>query len=167
MSAHVAGPGLRYGIWTGHPDALRLVALADEPAPGAAPYSFRALFHSEWLEINPKGQIAFYDVLTEHPEGVGPFFASLWAANQSGGPELIARTGGTIVIDDMTRTIAELAMSREGLNDFGEYYFVAKFDDGSSALVVTVVPEPGAAPAVAVSTVLLRRRRIAGGLAST
>lgn len=167
----------RSGIWAGAAGALELVALHGAAAPLGAGSPSAQFSQFGPLILNQDGQVAFHALL-EAEDGTSSGW-SYWATDTSGELRLIAREGGVLDLGggDL-RTIAQLpAREREFdrdidfmslstgsgrgqlfFNDAGQLTFRAIFGDGTEAIIVANVPEPGAAAIAGVAGALLLGR---------
>jgi hypothetical protein len=166
------------GLWAGTPGALRLLALAGQPAPvgGTTPARFRSV-QTPWL--NDAGQVGFFAEL-DADNGSFTRRPSLWVADPSGELHLIARVGGSIDLGGgEVRTLQSFQVgyrneTRSGsttdgwpvpLNDAGQFAFFASLGGTDSAILVATVPVPEppliAACAAPLAALLLRPRRAA------
>jgi hypothetical protein len=132
------------GIWLGGADNLKLVARTGDPAPGT-PNGIR---FSDLLRptLNSAGQIAFGATLT----GTGVVSnnnTGIWATDQAGALQLIARTGAQLeVTPGVFSTISDLLFVGDtgnsdgrasGFNNSGQLVFWARFTDGTQGIFVS------------------------------
>jgi hypothetical protein len=141
----------RMGIWSGDGDNLKLIARAQEAAPGTqGVFNFMDL---DSLSINDRGQVAFLGGLQVGVGGVTESDNSgIWAEDAKGVLQLVVRTGSELeVTPNVFRVITGLdllgaaAKIGSGFNDLGQIAFIANFSDGSSGIFVSnrvAVPEP-------------------------
>jgi len=163
------------GIWAGSPGALELVALQGQAA-ALGPGSPGARFSRFGPAIlNDAGQVAFHALLESDDQTFSGW--SYWVTDPSGGLRLVAREGGLLDLGGGNLvTIAKLpdVFDQDGafkslgtesghgwlfFNDAGQLVFRAQLGDGTQAIIVATVPEPGAVTGLAVSALLLLRRR--------
>jgi hypothetical protein len=100
-------------------------------------------------DLNARGQVAFQSV----PEGVDREHGSLWVWNPDGTYHSILNPGDTIEVapGDIRRAAGVMLWT---FNDRGELAFGVRFEDGSTALVVSdqvAIPEPTGAALVIVA----------------
>ena len=117
------------------------------------------------FEINGQGQVAF---LFQTSQGKG-----LWATDPAGNVQKIAMVGDVVDTDGGSlKTIRDVAMmayepagyayhqvSAPSFNDNGLLAYSVTFTDGSDAVYVAMLPEPGVTALVLGAAVLLSRRR--------
>jgi hypothetical protein len=162
-------------ILVGNRDAgLSLVAAAGDHAPGTPDGVVFDFFPGSTVTVNT-GPVAF------NASGDYAFFAGLngpgvtnannvgiWAG-EGASLRLVAREGDVLSVNGVAHTIAGLNLNAgsggedglpTGLDDLGQLAFVAHFTDGTDAVFLASVPEPGTAMMMALSGLgLLRRRR--------
>jgi hypothetical protein len=132
------------GIWTGKPGNLSAAVVTGIHAPGTpdgVTFSGFGGAASE-LALNNAGQIAFF-ASTNGPAGSG---GGIWATEQSGAIQLIARNGELLeVAPGDFRTISRIDKIfyptahnfSTGFNDLGQVAFEARFTDGTSGVFVS------------------------------
>jgi hypothetical protein len=145
--ASVEGPGVTsnntYGVWSEANGGPRLVARQGNVAPGVTDGAAFKFF--EALAMNRQGQAAFYGTLM----GTGVTTTNdngLWAEDANGALRLLVREGGLIQIGPSdTRTVSGLSFignsagqdgRRSAFNDRGELAALARFTDGSGAILL-------------------------------
>jgi hypothetical protein len=165
-----------YGVWTGKPDNLRLLAREQEQAVGWAPgikYSVNG-----YVTINESGTVAMQGFVAG-PGINGSNGAGVWMTDELGALRLVAKDGDLLDVDpgpgaDL-RTISGLTIQTSTMPGDGRAHSLAgdgellmrlTFTDGSTGLfTATLVPEPGTA-AMALAAILpmygRRRRRQPG-----
>lgn len=142
-----------------------LVAREGDTAPGTAGARFLD-FASPAL--NDRGETAFFAYLAGGDVS-GPNNLGLYAADASGTLHLIARPGGTLVVDGVARLIGGLSFRREGFSDHGlafraalaggiEGLFVAGFARDATATPVPLPAPLGFMLAGLAAFGLMRRR---------
>ncbi len=145
------------GIWSeGSGLGVALVAREGNPAPGTQPGISFSRF--DRYIINAGGQVAIAGRL----DGTGVDITNdrgIWAEDQAGTLQLIAREGDLLDVDDGPgtdfRTISDISLGGistgnddgrpSGMNDLGQLVFRALFDDGSEGVFVSnlvALPEP-------------------------
>jgi hypothetical protein len=162
-------------LWAASASARRMLVQEGDAAPGSG-----AAFRNVSLpSFNDAGDFVFFGDLAG--EGVGDANdRGIWAGSVGdladpdyGQPSLtlVAREGQVIDLGDgLPRTVRSLEMltgtnggedgAPSALNDAGELAFVARFTDGSSAVLFATVPEPaGAGVLLGLATSILGRRR--------
>jgi hypothetical protein len=151
--ATLAGSGVIFetndqGIWSEGSGNLSLIARSGSQAPGTpSGVVFNQFsFGQSLIALNDAGQTAFFASVTG--SGVdGTNTHGLWATDQSGALQLIARYGSLLeVAPGDVRTIAGLSFfantgNSDGrpssFNNVGQLAFVAYFTDGSSGVFVS------------------------------
>ncbi len=153
----LSGPGNRGGVWSeGGGNGLQLVALQGDQAPGVELGSVFLSFQENAVlglsfapVLNGNGQTAFMAILSgsgiNNSNDIG-----IWAEDDSGSLNLIARKGDTIDVSNGLgtdlRTVQNLNFVREtgnedgrasGFNDLGQLVFQATFTDGSQGIFVS------------------------------
>jgi hypothetical protein len=137
---------------------LKLVAATGDRAPGTPDgFIFDGLgydFHHVTdlaPALNSRGEIAFLAFL-QGPDVTQDNAIGLWMGDGSS-LRLVARDGDVLTVDGAPRTIQTLSLISgsggedghpSGLSDTGQLTFGARFTDGSSAIFVTIIPEPAA-----------------------
>jgi hypothetical protein len=132
------------GIWSDGAGALALVARTGSHAPGTT--DGVNFFDLHFPSLNSAGQTAFRANLT----GGGVDFTNdkgIWATDQSGALQLIARTGDRLeVTPGELRTVSDLDFVTatgngdnrpSAFNNFGQLVFWASFTDGSQGVFVS------------------------------
>ena len=123
--------------------------------------------------MNNHGTVVFSARLTESGSPVGWNSHGIWAKNPDGQLQMVTRIGEQIeVAPGDLRRVAGLDLLFGGgaddgqplvFNDAGQILFWAYFEDGSTGIFVSTVPEPaGAVLGTAACATLLLRRRGAG-----
>lgn len=128
------------GIWTDSPGALTLIAREGDAAPGVPAGTVFGQFDNNSYSLNVLGQTAFLgrvtgaDITTANDVGI-------WATDQSGALQLIAREGHSLEVGPGdTRIIKELMFltgtgngdSRmSGFNELGQLAYWARFADNT------------------------------------
>jgi hypothetical protein len=159
--AELQGAESGSGVWSdGGGSGIELVARSGSAAPGVAAGVNFSFFAVEAIELNHRGQTAFWAALT------GPGINAtndngIWAQNGDGDLTLIVREGDFLDVSDdplnpVLRTVAAISSlagntgNSDGrpssFNDLGQLTFFARFTDGSSGVFVSnlaAVPEPG------------------------
>jgi hypothetical protein len=159
------------GLWLASPGGdVRLIAREGDPAPGAPT---GARFYNDNSEtdfyiptftdpaVNAAGQVVFGGSYAASPDG--PFTGGVWASDAGGNVQLLFRTGQLIDVGDgLSHELAGWTIRYAGsaaeegqayaFNDAGQFAFTATFTDGTSAVLVTTVPEP-AGVAICLTTV--------------
>jgi hypothetical protein len=166
FTAPLTGSGVdannNQGLWSGSAGNLALVARKGDQAPGT-PAGVNFLFIDEtWtLKLNNSGQTAFRAGLTGNGVVLDTNHLGIWATDQHGDVQLIARMGDLLeVTPGDFRTIAGLEGSFR-LNNVGELAFNATFTDGSSGIFVSnrvAIPEPSAFALAVLGTASLLSR---------
>jgi hypothetical protein len=164
-------------LWAASGSARRMLVLAGDAAPGAGN---GAVFRDVSLpSFNDAGDFVFFGDLAG--AGVGDANdRGIWAGSvgdpsdpDAGQPPLtlVAREGQVMDLGDgLPRTVRTLEVltgtnggedgAPSAFNDAGQLAFVARFTDGSSAVLIAAVPEPaGVGVLVAAGALVLRRRR--------
>jgi uncharacterized protein YjbI with pentapeptide repeats len=148
FSATLTGTGVtsanKQGIWLGDDEDITLVARTGNQAPGTpAGVQFSNLGRQT---VNSAGQIAFRAGLTG--TGVGTANSlGIWATDQDGALQLIARTGSQLEITPgVFRTTSDLGIALDSgnsdgrasaFNDFGQLVFWASFTNGTQGVFVS------------------------------
>jgi hypothetical protein len=144
-----------------------LLATAGQPAFGISGGVTYQDFRRPTL--NDRGETAFLATLSGIP-GV-PLGAAIYLADTAGALTLVVGSGSELeVAPGDARTVTTVnfpdgdfaARGQSGLNDSGQVAFLAGFDDGSSGIFVTTVPEPSApvlATCALVAVAFVRRSR--------
>lgn len=171
LTAMIQGPGVTpsnaRGLWRVSAGGIDLVARAGDGAPGTPGGVTFDQFVDAPL-INTLGQVAFTGSLTG--AGVDATNAKgIWAFDPGSTLRLIARNGDPLELaPGDVRTVLDLIMlqgtgAQDGratsLADNGDLAFTAIFTDGSSAVLVTRVPEPGCAALLLLASLFRRGRR--------
>lgn len=132
------------GIWVEESGSLELVARMGSPAAGTpAGVNFSDL---QRPTLNTAGQVAFIANLAGGGVGTSNNLG-IWATDQTGMLQLIARTGGQLeVAPGVFRTISDLGMASDSgnsdgrasaFNNLGELVFWARFTNGSQGVFVS------------------------------
>jgi hypothetical protein len=181
----VSGPGIGMlnndGLWLGRAgQPLQLIAKEGDRPPGA-PAGARFLADNSDLDqynpvfsdpsINKNGQIVFYATYEDVP---GHYIAGIYATDADDTLHLILYPGQQIDLGNgIIKTLDNLgdrydhglgSASEDGqnfvFNDAGQFVFNAHFTDGTQAILITTVPEPGVTTLIAplAATLLIRRR---------
>lgn len=164
--ASLRGDGIdaqnRLSIWKVTDDGFRLVAQTGSLVPD---FDSGATF--DYLEtpmLNDDGRIAFYGQARYRDEdGEIRQFLGIWAEDESGSLQLVVRQGQVVDTDQGPnvdlKTIVDFALPRpdrffqgrwerdqpHAFNNSGQIAFIARFEDGREALLVTsplIIPEP-------------------------
>jgi hypothetical protein len=148
-----------YGLFTGRPGAMDLLARTGDAAPGtAAGAIFLRFFPVDHLLSD--GGMAFEGRL-QGPGVTDANDAGIWLVDPSGEMELVVREGKLFDVGggDL-RVINRLSFSAgSGFNDARQIAFQATFTDGSSGIFVTLVPEPPSAFLLVVGRLRVWRSR--------
>ncbi len=134
-----------WGFWAGLPGDLKLIEHHVIRQP----------------RINAAGQLVYNDDLDGDP---GTLDGAMILADLQGHRQAIIYRGQTFDFgngdvrtvlgwDSETNDIA-------ALSDSGQFLINAVFTDGSRAMILATIPEPGALPLAAMAAILLRRRRV-------
>jgi hypothetical protein len=155
--------GVGDGLFAGMPGDFSLVAISGNPAPGTGGAFFGTLGTTP--VINAFGDVAFNGNLSDGrtglwvKEGDAPLRALVVSGTQwelnPGAFRTIQRVDSLAGVLD---TGTESGRST-GLNDLRQLSFILRFTDGTSALYVATIPEPGAVATLALVGGLLWRRR--------
>ncbi len=140
---------LRTGLWAGQPDALSLIVLEGDPAPGLPGLTINDL-QDYSVKLNNAGQIVF-------KSRVG-YRDVLWSVEPGGDPQLILGPDESIeVAPGDFRTVSNFLVN--GFNDLGQVLLTVRFTDSTEGLFITTVPEPGTGMIGLVSLAAITRRR--------
>jgi hypothetical protein len=165
VGGHVrVGPEVRHGLWAGPPDALRLVALNGQQAPGTVDGTFIRLINN--TKMNDNGLVVFHSPL-EGPGARGHDDYGIFATDPSGRLHLIARKGELFeVAQGDVRTIAGQTLMETAyvtsFNDANTFPLTLRFTDGSEGLFTfRILPEPSSLLLMlgALVAAIARRRR--------
>jgi uncharacterized protein YjbI with pentapeptide repeats len=148
FSATLTGTGVTsansQGIWLGDDEELTLVARTGNQAPGTpAGVKFSNLGRQT---VNSAGQIAFRAGLTGAGVGTANNLG-IWATDQDGALQLIARTGSQVEIaPGVFRTTSDLGIALDSgnsdgrasaFNDLGQLVFWVSFTNGTQGVFVS------------------------------
>jgi hypothetical protein len=188
FSAGLAGTGIDstndFGLWSGAPDSLALVAREGDHAPGTEDGVVFAKLSDPYdtLILNAAGQTAFFAQLAGSGISATNDFG-IWATDRSGALQLIAREGdplevapgdfrtvsGLIFFDTANQYVSGNSDGRpSAFNNRGQVAFAARFTDGTSGIFVSnavAIPEPNTLllGAIAFAGLFLPRRRSKDG----
>ena len=129
-----------FGLWTGKPDAIKLLALVGQPAPGMdADLKFTVIND---FKQNASGQVVF-SASCRGTKSRGST-AGIWLANPEESPKLIAKTGDSISGLTKGATLDQISMSN--LNDAGQIvaYASVNVNGGEKNQVIFFADENGA-----------------------
>jgi hypothetical protein len=158
------GNNNRSGIWSHSGDgALELLVREGDPAPDTADgvvfddsLDLEVPIFADALSLNDSGQHAF----SANVRGPGVTTANnfgVWAQDRAGAWRLIVRTGEMLDVDDGPgidmRTVQDILLGGDFLNDRGQVAFHARFTDGSRGIFISnvvAVPEPSSVGLIAI-----------------
>jgi hypothetical protein len=162
----ITGPGVTssndLGIWFGTASDLRLVARQGDAAPGTGPgVGLNDIFENP--VTNALGQVAFYSTL-RGPGVNGTNNFAIFATDENFQLQLVARESDLIEVNPGDfRTIETFSILADAggedgrptaLDNFGHLTFRAVFTDGSQAICVALIPEPGSSMSLLILTAL-------------
>jgi hypothetical protein len=164
-----SGGPVASGLFAGTPGNVRLVARSGQHAANAPPgLDVQRLDGTGTYTINSRGQVAFLDYSDTTPTG----HLGLYVADPDGSLTLLAAVGYPFDLGPGdSRTVSDIRFGLEGtatggedgrpfaFNDAGQVAFALRFTDGTSAVVLTTVPEPCPIAAVGLAALALFRRR--------
>jgi len=132
------------GLWTGKPDAIKLLAKTGQPAIGMEPDTKFTGFSD--FKQNASGQVIFSASYKGTKSGTSS--TGIWLANSGESPKLILKTGDSLSGLPEGATLDRISMS--DLNDAGQIAAYANFKaDGSKQNgVVIFADESGARAAM-------------------
>ena len=184
----VSGPGIGMlnndGLWLGRAgQPLKLIAREGDQPPGAPAGAHFLADNSDLDQYNPvfsdpsinkKGQIVFYATYEDVP---GHYTPGIYGTGVDDTLHLLLYPGQQIDLGNgIIKTLDNLGQrsdyglgsaSEDGqnfvFNDAGQFVFNAHFTDGTQAVLITNVPEPGLATLIAplAAMLLIRKRRTA------
>jgi hypothetical protein len=178
--ALVSGPGVDMsnndGVWLGRPgQALKLIAREGDPAPGAPAGRTFSSDNADLDQYNPafsqpsvngRGQVVFGGA---YSDGSGGLVPGIWGTDVDDTLRLIVYRGLAIdvgggVVKILDRFDCALGSASEDgqnfvFNDAGQLVFDAHFTDGTSAVLIAEVPEPGVGVVVIFLVGLMSGRR--------
>jgi hypothetical protein len=147
-------------LFAGPPGMLRVIAREGDPAPGTGE-PFRDFDGIDALRyvMNGEGQVAFITFA-----GAGVANHGIWATDENGAMQLVARVGTTLDIGGTNRTVSDLSLrtgsgGEDGLprsfNDAGQVVYRALFTDNTEAILMADTRRVPAVPAILLADVTL------------
>jgi hypothetical protein len=140
------------------------VARVGAPVPGLLDATFADFFRGS--QLNEGGDLAFWGRVSE--DG-GPAEETIFFRTADGAFEVVVQAGWTLdLAPGVSKTIAgvEVDFTKRFLSDDRRIAFHAEFTDGTSGILVAIVPEPSAAlllsAAAALGLHVAREQRRAG-----
>lgn len=117
------------GLWVHTPQGLRAIVVPGQQLAGE-PIGTTVVTTQGINGFNDDGFLLFTAVIGL-PDGASG--AALILADPEGGVAIVARTGATVTLGGVERTITQILTRRESLSDDAHAAFAAQFDDGSVA----------------------------------
>lgn len=164
LDGFVTGTGIsstnNEAVWISTGAAMQLVAREGQQLPGGPAGVLLGSFNTgNNMSMNRNGLLAMEATLT----GTGVTGSNndvLLVARPDGTLEVVARSGDVMDLGSLgLKTISGVVLSPGGMGDGNLLAWKADFTDGTSAIFVTPVPEPGLVLVVAAGFLAWRRAR--------
>lgn len=155
------------GMWMGTAGSLSLIAREGDYAPGTAGAVLASWMGSSFA-TNNAGQVVFNADLLGGDTVGGVNSTGMFGYTPGYGLTMITRTGDQFEVSPgVFKTIVQFNVqsgdngggSSQSLNDNGQIAISLSFSDGSNAIVLSVVPAPGAAGLASLGGLVLAARR--------